>query len=89
MTNETTNILQIEQEIEKVHTFIYLGNSVNITKENQYLEEEIRLSWMAYGKLKSRLNGKITNITLKLKFKLYNELILLPTAPKLRFFILE
>jgi len=78
MTNEHTdgNKLTIaNEEIEQVNTYVYLGQSINITKQNQEaeIERRVRLSWAAYGKLKSIINS---NIPLNLKTKLYNECIL-------------
>lgn len=79
MTNQHNNneesITIDEQDIEKVETYIYLGQAVTAEKLNQEKEisRRIKLTWAAYGKLKYILNMKIP---VRLKIKIYNECIL-------------
>lgn len=78
MTNQQTNIEHIDllgQQVERVDSYVYLGQEVKMGKGNQELEidRRIRLGWAAYGKMRYIFNS---NLPLKLKAKIYMECIL-------------
>lgn len=80
MTNERDeqeeqDIEMGENQVQRVESYIYLGQTLTIGKGNQQIEidRRIRQGWAAYGKLKDIFE---MNIPLQLKRQLYNQCIL-------------
>lgn len=74
-TNEHTNIILNDQHLEKVEHYIYLGQKITTTKDrmNEEISRRIKMSWIAFGKLKDCFTSEIPNT---LKRKLYDQCIL-------------
>jgi hypothetical protein len=76
-TENTDQVMKIKNEIiQKVDKYIYLGQELKVTKENQLTEihRRVRLGWAAFKKLDYILKNK--KIPQNLKTKVFDQCIL-------------